>query len=95
MGRWGFGLFEGDHDLDEVMCMSSDAGFELYHYERPQDSEDDVFRGIGLEATRNRLNDGVLTRLFAKYTTEPIPELDNDSDKKLRLILLGMQNKNL
>lgn len=90
MGRWGQGLFEGDHDLDEAISMSVDAGFELYHYELSRDGQHN-FGGIGLEATRDRLNGGVLDRLFTKYTSEPIPDLLGDSDKKLRLILLGTQ----
>ncbi|KAG0646339.1 hypothetical protein D0Z07_8420 [Hyphodiscus hymeniophilus] len=69
MGRWGEGFFEGDDDLDISYYISQDAGIELYHYEVEQNPELD-FGGKGLEATRDHLNNVVLSQLFRQYSTQ-------------------------
>ncbi|PVH75724.1 hypothetical protein DL98DRAFT_536294 [Cadophora sp. DSE1049] len=91
MGRWGERFFEGDNDLDEASMMSEDAGIELYHYEIDErESADFSFSGKGLEATREHLNNGVLSRLFNKYSTNK-PFADGSmSCKELRLVLLAV-----
>ncbi|MAD87400.1 MAG: hypothetical protein CL912_30950 [Deltaproteobacteria bacterium] len=90
MGRWGERFFEGDNDLDEASMMSADAGIELYNYEIDErESEDFSFSGKGLEATRDHLNSGVLSRLFNKYATNKSFADGSMSCKELRLVLLG------
>lgn len=84
MGRWGENFFEGDTDLDEVSYISADAGVELYNFEKEENEEYDC-GGIGLEATREHLNNGVLARLFEEYETKPLYCVD----KELRFVFLG------
>ncbi|KAH9217530.1 hypothetical protein DL95DRAFT_459138 [Leptodontidium sp. 2 PMI_412] len=89
MGRWGERFFEGDNDLDEASMISEDAGIELYHYEIDE-AESDDFSGKGLEATREHLNNGVLSRLFNKYSTNDPFASGSLSPKELRLVLLAV-----
>lgn len=81
MGRWGECLFEGDTDLDVASFIAEDAGIELFHYDAPD------LNGKGLEATRQRLESGVLTRLFEQYATTEDPY--HLVTKDLRLVFLG------
>ncbi|RDW75245.1 hypothetical protein BP6252_06387 [Coleophoma cylindrospora] len=88
MGRWGEGLFEGDHDLDEASYISEDAGIELYHYEI--DEKDPESLGKGLAATRAHLNNGVLDRLFEQYSVKANTDDENSwGNEKLRLVILA------
>ena len=64
MGRWGDGLFQGDYDLDAAGDISRDAGMELWSYWATDDPE---IHALGLETTRNELNEGVFDELFEKY----------------------------
>jgi len=66
MGRWDERLFGGDMDLDEASYISEDAGIELYSYEINE--KDPELGGKSLEATRDHLNNGVLSRLFEEYS---------------------------
>ena len=61
MGCWGYGLLQSDSDHDVASEISSDAGFELYLY---WDMEGGA---LGLEGTRQKLNEGVFNTLFNKY----------------------------
>lgn len=86
MGRWGEFLFEGDNDLETAMDISRDAGIELYHYEICDDPEL-PFTGLGLETTRDHLNNGILKRLFDQFTTRnPTYEIESGG---LRVVFLG------
>ncbi|KAH7310022.1 hypothetical protein BKA65DRAFT_485239 [Rhexocercosporidium sp. MPI-PUGE-AT-0058] len=91
MGRWGERFFEGDNDHDEASMMSEDAGIELFDYEIVEAESDDLpFSGKGLEATREHLNNGVLSRLFNKYFTSDPFASGSLSPKELRLVLLAV-----
>ncbi|KAH7378064.1 hypothetical protein BKA64DRAFT_648784 [Cadophora sp. MPI-SDFR-AT-0126] len=90
MGRWGERFFQGDNDLDEASMMSEDAGIELYNYEIDErEGEDFSFSGKGLGATRDHLNNGVLSRLFNKYSADDPFKSGSMSSKELRLVLLA------
>ncbi len=84
MGRWGEYLFEVDHDLDEASSISEDAGIELYYYELESKDEKHKFGGKGIEATRERLNNGILSDLFKRYSEfKSGPEFWGNPDVKL------------
>ena len=69
MGRWGFLLFQSDYDLDIASDLSRDAGVELYMYDAPE------LDGIGMEATRMKLNKGALAEVFDKYKKKTASEM--------------------
>ncbi|EON63549.1 hypothetical protein W97_02777 [Coniosporium apollinis CBS 100218] len=54
MGAWGYGLLQSDHDYDCAGNLSDEAGIELFYPEDP-------------EATRKKLDDGTLSRLFDNH----------------------------
>lgn len=64
MGRWGSGLFQSDSDYDICDFISDQAGVEVYQY---WNTEGPDARGVGLEATCKKLNNGTLNRLFDKF----------------------------
>lgn len=64
MGRWGMLLFQSDYDLDIAGDLSEDCGVELDMFDY---TEGPGSRGIGMEATRAKLNDGTLARVFDQY----------------------------
>jgi hypothetical protein len=91
MGRWGDLLFEGDMEFDMAGDISADAGIEVYHYEIEEDpNPKDSFGGKGIEATRDHLNNGVLSRLFEEYKTKP---MEYPTSREMRFILLGSYSR--
>ena len=87
MGRWRERFFEGDSDLDEASYISEDAGIELFYYEADEPDAEHPMGGKGLEATREHLNNGVLNRLFEKYSAKKVQNLFYG--KPLRLVHTG------
>lgn len=90
MGRWGEHFFEGDSDLDEASEISHDAGIELYHYHLDEPGEEYPLGGKGLDATRDHLNNNVLSGLFEKYLATKKSEFFYGQE--LRLVLTGMMH---
>ncbi len=88
MGRWGELFFEGDMDFEEASDISGDAGIELYYYELDAPGEEYKTGGKGSEATRDHLNDGVLSRLFKQYSNMKAD--DCFVGRELHLVFLGI-----
>lgn len=89
MGAWGPYLFESDTHLDVAIGLSEDAGIELYCYNKSDDDNNDE-RGKVLEATRDHLNSGVLTRLFDQYLKMDMKEAIHGVSRNAAIIPLGM-----
>ena len=67
MGCWGDGILQGDADMDVADEISADAGFELHMW---WDTDEKESKALGLEGTRDKLNEGVFTTLFDKYKSK-------------------------
>ena len=89
MGRWGDGIFQGDADLDVADDISANAGFELWLYWVTDDPE---IKALGLEGTREKLNEGVFDALFEKYKAKGDESgFFGANHCMVILVLLGMQ----
>lgn len=65
MDRWGERLYPDNYHFDEAKVISREADIELLHYEI--DPKNPKAGGLGLEATRAHLENGVFDDLFEKY----------------------------
>ncbi|KAL3420383.1 hypothetical protein PVAG01_08882 [Phlyctema vagabunda] len=66
MGFWGSELFENDYDHDSLSDVEAEIDMALYSYDIEE------LGGKGLEATRDRLNNGLLVRLFDEHASKPL-----------------------
>ncbi|EME79241.1 uncharacterized protein MYCFIDRAFT_199064 [Pseudocercospora fijiensis CIRAD86] len=97
MGAWGYGLFQSDHDYDEISGLDAEAGFHFMQEEAEAKGEKNV--NIGLfdpsdpDFIRKYIEaSGTLDEMIAKYTAAAAAAKTDKWDRgqrDYRLCLMG------
>ncbi|KAF7192537.1 Zinc finger MYND domain-containing protein 10 [Pseudocercospora fuligena] len=97
MGAWGYGLFQSDHDYDEISDLDATAGFHFMQEEAEAKGEKDVrislYGPSDPDFIRKYLEaSGTLDEMIEKYTAEAAVAKTDKWDygqREYRLCLMG------